>query len=394
MYKMKTSKILAILLSVSLGANLYFAWLWSNTHEQNGDTNQASIPSTNDTSITTNHTESDSLEEKVIQEKQVEFRELTAQEIDQLALNEQAYLDYLQQLAKAKEFELLEYQASNFLRNYPTNTDAMMLEALAYYHTMPLNVALVHYKDLLSQPLSDEQSLQVKKILNVNTTRVIQQFTGDQAWDLLAVFLEPLVQVDPTNRQYLMALARAYGMQSQLSLMEAVLANFRSDDARASRLRDNILARLNNNDSPASIPIEQSVSNINSDNTRIADLTLNQSRGQFIAKAKISDVNVDLLLDTGASTTAISNRKFVDIDERNTEFLGLFTVNTAGGTIQAPIYKITNVVLGDQTITSSSVLILPEENLGRFDGLLGMNILSQFDLAYDAGAQTMKLYRK
>lgn len=390
---MNRVKVLAISLSISFGANLYFIYKWVSV-----DQNQAvELPASE--SVTghgfNNSMQGESLEVRAEPNVDID-RPLDSSSKTQSTLekDEHAYLSYLRDLASQKQFELLEYHVSNFLRLYPFNQEAIMLEALAYYHTKPLSIALVHYKDLLSQPLTKDQKQEINKIVTVNTSRVIQQFTGDRAWGLLAEFLEPLVQVDPTNRQYLMALARAYGMQSQFTLMEDVLANFRSDDPRSNRLRENVLSRLSSNDSSVSIPIEQATLGELDIASRTPDLTLNQSRGQFIASANLSSVPVNLLVDTGASTTAISNVKFVEIEDKNTEFLGLFTVNTAGGIVRAPIYKVSSMIIGNKLIDNLSVLVLPEENLGRFDGLLGMNVLSQFDLTYDATAQTMKLYKK
>ncbi len=388
---MSRVKVLIILLSISIGANLYFIYKgpFNNAHQTvNAPLSEPSLDSTQENSM-----QSESLE-VMVQPNSDGVIDTSIRTVAEIENDEQEYMQYLQSLVSQKQFELLEYHVSNFLRLYPMNQEAIMLEALAYYHTEPLSVALVHYKDLLSQPLSKDQKQEINKILEVNTSRVIQQFTGDRAWSLLAEFLEPLVQVDPTNRQYLMALARAYGMQSQFTLMEDVLANFRTDDPRANRLRENVLSRLSTNGSSASIPIEQAALGEQNTTVRSPELTLSQSRGQFIATADLSNIPVNLLVDTGASTTAISDVKFVEIKDNETEFLGVFTVNTAGGVVRAPIYKVSSMTLGNQKIDSLSVLVLPKENLGRYDGLLGMNVLSQFDLTYDANSQTMKLYKK
>ncbi|MFT7088973.1 MAG: clan AA aspartic protease (TIGR02281 family), partial [Glaciecola sp.] len=305
------------------------------------------------------------------------------------------YLKWLKSLANAQEFQKLEFEVRAYLRIYPQDTVAMLLEAQAYYHNKPLNIALVHYHELLTQSLSPKQQSDIEELIAVNTTRIIQQFSGDGAWNLLAQFLEPLVQIAPRNRQYLMALARAYGMQSQFTLMEDVLASFSSDDIRSIRLRSNVNARLNqtaNNDSLASLPqggIDSGLSN-----QRIADVLLQQERGQFVTHASVHNRSVRLLVDTGASTTAISDVAFSDIDSNEVEFLGLFNVNTAGGTIEAPIYKVKRITIGQRDILNTSVLILPAKNLGRYDGLLGMNVLGQFDLTYDATSETMRMYKK
>jgi clan AA aspartic protease (TIGR02281 family) len=403
---MKIIKWLSIFLSISLGANLWFVWYISQQPKPS-ETNELS-PSpllstekniyrdTGNTSglvkNTSQHQRTDTDTENALEVKRAET--ISADEIETIKANRSDFLNYLKGLAQEQAFITLEYEVADYLRQYPQDMQALLLEAQAYYHTKPLNIALVHYIELLSLPLSAKEREEVEKLVQINTTRVIQQFSGDGAWDLLAKFLEPLVQIDPLNRQYLMPLARAYGMQSQFSLMEDALAAYPSDDQRALRLRKNVQARLNNEPSapaPYDMPDMKDASPYD---FREADVLLKQSRGHFVAQAHVHNTIANLLVDTGASTTALSDVKFSRIPVQHKEFLGLFNVNTAGGTIEAPIYKIKRFKLGKRVLANTSVLILPSENLSEYDGLLGMNVLSQFDLAFDANSNTMRMYRK
>jgi clan AA aspartic protease (TIGR02281 family) len=392
---MKLIKSLSILLSISIGANLWFSWNWYKQSQlvitQNQEASDERISAVRHSwtnTVNENTTSLETLANSNLPKKSLDLNVESGQE------NQAAHFKALVSLAKAQEYEKLEYETRNYLRLYPQDIEAMLLEAKSYYHNKPLNIALVHYHQLLSKPLSPQQHQDVEKLIAVNTTRVIQQFSGDGAWDLLAEFLEPLVQIAPLNRQYLMALARAYGMQSQLTLMEAVLANFPSNDVRSSRLRENIIARLNSSSTEESLgESPQNATDVLIGDRR-ADVLLKQEQGHFVTAAKLHNTSVNLLIDTGASTTAISDVKFNTINAEQLEFIGLFNVNTAGGSIEAPIYKVRNMTIGQRTLVNTSVLILPSENLGRYDGLLGMNVLSQFDLIYDAASRTMRMYKK
>ena len=164
-------------------------------------------------------------------------------------------------------------------------------------------------------------------------------------------------------------------MQRQFTLMEDTLANFLPSDVRANRLRENIMARL---DKPAAD--KQSYEDILNtpgllSQRQAADVLLQRtSQGHFIANVSVNNTIARMLVDTGASTTAISDRKFSTIPTKQVEFLGLFNVNTAGGTIEAPIYKVKQLSVGEESLENISVLVLPSNNLSRFDGLLGMNV--------------------
>lgn len=394
---MKLIKWLSILLSVSLGANFWFMYRWYQ--QENAAQNMPNRVENTTTALNagtgpqSSKADSQNIETKNVQgnlNSSLSYGDDNAPNISQ-----SAYLKWLESLAKAQEFQKLEFEVRAYLRLYPQDTFAMLLEAQAYYHNKPLNTALVHYHELLTQPLSPKQQSDIEKLIAVNTTRIIQQFSGDGAWNLLAQFLEPLVQIAPRNRQYLMALARAYGMQSQFTLMEDVLASFPSEDIRSIRLRENINARLNQtSDDEPLVSLPEGVIETALGNRRRADILLQQERGQFVTNARVHNTSARLLVDTGASTTALSDVTFDEIDSNEVAFLGLFNVNTAGGTIEAPIYKIKRITIGQRTILNTSVLILPAKNLGQYDGLLGMNVLSQFDLIYDATNETMRMYKK
>jgi clan AA aspartic protease (TIGR02281 family) len=394
---MQIIKWLSILLSVSLGANLWFMYSWHNQEKTRQNTKNTvgvtTRPMNTHAWQQSSPNDPQNLQNEALQTTQNSA--VTYDDDSKLGRSQGAYLKWLESLATAQEFQKLEFEVGAYLRLYPQDIVAMLLEAQAYYHNKPLNIALVHYHELLTRRLSPKQQSDVEKLIAVNTTRIIQQFSGDGAWNLLAQFLEPLVQIAPRNRQYLMALARAYGMQSQFTLMEDTLANFPRDDVRSIRLRESVNARVSeNSDDEPLASFSDSFVDSTLDRKRRADVSLQQNAGQFVASIRVENTPADLLVDTGASTTALSDEKFDSIDRNDVEFLGLFNVNTAGGTIEAPIYKINRITIGQHTLTNTSVLILPSENLSRYDGLLGMNILSQFDLTYDATSQTMRMYKK
>lgn len=321
-------------------------------------------------------------------------RETRNEAIDDSALevpNERITLAFLQRLQQAKAFDSLSFYVSAYLREHPQDIDALLLEAEAYFYTQPLNIALVNYYGLRDAYLSDDQLAQINRLIDVNTTRIIQQFSGDGSWDLLAAFLEPLIQVDPLNRRYIMALAKAYGMQEQTVLMENVLAALPSDDARAQRLRNDIY----NPDRVASIgQLPQEVLSPSPSSNIKSQVRLIARNGQYYTDVRLSNVDAQLLVDTGASTTAVSQQVFNRIASSDTTYLGTFQVQTAGGNIASPIYRIAELALGEERLSNVSVMVLPTENLSDFDGLLGMNVIKRFNISYDQATGDMQMYKQ
>lgn len=89
------------------------------------------------------------------------------------------------------------------------------------------------------------------------------------------------------------------------------------------------------------------------------------------------------MIDTGASTTVISQEAFDALPRRvKREFIGNFTVNTANGPVDAPVYRFNTLRIGEYQVEDIAIVVLSLQNLGA-DGLLGMNFLNQFRFNID-----------
>ena len=99
-----------------------------------------------------------------------------------------------------------------------------------------------------------------------------------------------------------------------------------------------------------------------------------------------------LILDTGATMTVLSNDVALDlglIADTNTR---LTTVNTAGGPIQVNITKISSIHAGAAQVKNVDVAIhdLPDSPAG-IDGLLGMSFLNHFLVTLDTNQGQLHL---
>ncbi len=298
---------------------------------------------------------------------------------------------YLQFLRGQNRYEELLYEVQLFLRDFPQSLDGLMLEAEAIYYTKPLNVAIIHYYELRERDLPLDLMNEVEKFIELNSSRTIQRFSGDANWALLSAFLEPLLQVDPTNRNYIMPLAKSYGMEEQFSLMEDTLAALPFDDIRAERLRESIYAR-NEASQPTQTISESPESPFEQEPTG-AMVRLNREDNKLMASVSVEDQPLELLVDTGASVTALKLSMQSKIAKRG-EYLGIFTVQTAGGNIASPMYRVEELYLETNRLTNVAVMLLADENLGDNDGLLGMNILSKFDFVASRSSDDVYLVRK
>ena len=278
-----------------------------------------------------------------------------------------------------------------YLRQHPQDIDFLLLEAEYIIHTSLLSDAIIHYQSLLSLPLSAAQQEQVQQTVTRLTEETIVQLKQANSWDILAQFVEPLLQVSPTSRSLILALATAYARQQQANLMENVLASIRYDDPQAMRIRQ-LIERTDqsitesNRDSRLSEPF--------SDSSRLSagpPIALQKYGDQYVVPTRLSGHQVNFLIDTGASTTAISRQKFKQLFKTTViKFVGQFNVQTANGIVRSPMYQFASLEIANVHVKNINIMVLPLDELAYSDGLLGMNFLREFDFRIDQ--QNAQLY--
>lgn len=309
----------------------------------------------------------------------------------QQELSDEALFALIKSLQSQQKYAELVLPLREYLRTNPHDYKALLVEADLTLHTEPLSTAIAFYYQLLDKNLPREEEEKIRRLIQVNTSKVIQQLASDASWDLLATFIEPLLQIDPLNTRYILGLAQAYAKQGQVNLMENVLAALPYEDTRAQRLRNSAYqadVEIASSDTNEEEPVQTaSVSK--------RRVPVSSNGRQFFVRTKFYRYQHTLLIDTGASTTAISNEVFIKLPSKDKEFIGRFSVQTAGGAIEAPLYKLSAVTLGEITLNNVSVIVLPNESFtGPFKGLLGMNILRNFDLRFDPEKQKMTLFER
>lgn len=289
------------------------------------------------------------------------------------------YIHELTLLLNSGNYALLKQQLNSALQQFPTDESLLLLEAELIVRTQPLSDALIHFHDLAELPFSPASKAKVeKRIANLYDTAQ-NELSASGQWDLLANLNEPLFQRVPDNRQYILQLAEAYARQQKVTLMEDVLASLSYNDSQANAIRK-IAYSESNRDDPNSTD-ERIARNelLGNDVTRVA---LVRDGDQYRVGVKALNQQADMVLDTGATTTAITTDLFSRLGGlRRLTFIGNFDVNTASGTISAPLVHIPTFYFAGFRFDDVSALVLPVDALPSADGLLGMNILGKFDFS-------------
>ena len=118
-----------------------------------------------------------------------------------------------------------------------------------------------------------------------------------------------------------------------------------------------------------------------------------QRRGNhFIVDATpVPGDNVRLLIDTGASMTIFTPEVLEQSGAgyQDTGKTGMF--NTANGPVQAPVYILDSLSVGDWQVNQLEIGVLALTENSGIDGLLGMNFLMHFQFFIDQDAALLRL---
>ena len=390
--------VLSLFLIVSLGINVYL-WLSLKQHNDKAYALEASYEHRLDSDKQL-ETQAQLVDETQVNEKAEPFNNerspanfspttgsnTAPNELDDLrtssSLVNQDQLDSLTTLLNNEQYALLATELTNLLKYDPLNESLLLLEGELIELTKPLSTAIVHYYDLAELPLSTETLSFIDAKIATLYQQAQTQLSQDEQWELVARLNEPLYQRIPDARHYTLNLAEAYAYQQKLTLMEDVLAALPSNDRDANIIRNKAYEMRDIADTDNTLSeseIEPTGAEAARYQTRV---TLERIGDQYRLDVKALNQKATMILDTGASTTAISSRLFARLGRmRNLTFIGNFNIRTASGTIEAPLVQIPRFYFAGYEFNDVSAIVLPEVALPDADGLLGMNVLGQFDFA-------------
>jgi clan AA aspartic protease (TIGR02281 family) len=367
----RLTSLLFVLLNASVALNLYFVWQTfalnstSLLPTKQPHNSSSSAPASNATFNDIDGTEAIQNDNKYTNQSNDNRDKLLAQA--KLWLQE-------------KNLVPLAAFLRSYLKQQPLDMDFLLIEAKMKVETDLLSDAIAHYYDLLRNPMTLAQQDEIEQQIKLLSKSTIEHLTLNYSWDILAMFVEPLLQLEPTSRLYIASLARAYAELYQEGLMENVLASLPFDDPQANKIRTIIQAKqsLTNNKQASSDQL------VDTQSSFVQPIPLKQYGDQFVVDGALSGNQVSLLIDTGASVTALSKGYFDSLSNRyKINYLGRFSIGTAGGSIMAPMYRFSELRINHVKVDNLAVVILPMQGIANADGLLGMNFLREFDFKID-----------
>jgi clan AA aspartic protease (TIGR02281 family) len=126
--------------------------------------------------------------------------------------------------------------------------------------------------------------------------------------------------------------------------------------------------------------------------TEVVGIPLHRSGNHFIVEARPLDgQSVRLLIDTGASLTIFTPDVLEQRGIRYQDTGRTGTFNTANGSVEAPIYRLEALAVGDWHVRQLDIGVM-ELNVGSgVNGLLGMNFLNHFQFFIDQNKALLRL---
>lgn len=257
---------------------------------------------------------------------------------------------------------------------------------------------LTSYKALLKASQLENDGLKLTELLNslahaanLHTSSLIEQNDLDSALQVA----ESLYFSHPAFPKFQYNYAQALIALGRLNEARTVLASLKSEPNFANQSKEllsNIdrIEEVSQQDYISSKLRESDTANVDAKDSSIRSINipLNRYGTGFIANARINNRSVSLLLDTGASITALNNQTIQKLGL--TEIGQTITLNTANGQTQSELYRAKTINLNGVTMQNIVVANINMPENPNFVGLLGTDILNSRNNGFSFVLDTSK----
>lgn len=215
-----------------------------------------------------------------------------------------------------------------------------------------------------------DQSLQELKNYTVQLSDKSSLFNDDYSW--LIAQLDGMLAYNANDGELHLMMA-SLSLKLNDSYQAQYHALMAANDPKAQKRAEDILAKINGE----KIPDEMTI-------------PLVRFGSQYLVNVNIEGYPARLLLDTGASLSGLSNTYTLQYPSL-LKALKPIRLNTASGTQNSFLFTVNNISFGNIVFNQHILAQLPMDNAQGFDGLLGVDILGQFDFVIDQDTAVLKL---
>ncbi len=288
-------------------------------------------------------------------------------------------LDKLDQLSSSKQYNEAIVLLSRFVDYYYQDIEWLKTLALAYEANNQLEQSIeisLNARTYITQP---EQLDALNKLIHQRATHLYESGKKTQTLVLLIPLFQKLAWLEPEMAFYRFVLAESYiaANDNDSAINELELLQFDPElGNKANRLLTELLPPP---------PVE-------SVNEPVNTVPLSGSGGHYIVNTLAGNkYDIRLLMDTGSSLTTFPTELISELRKRGQAMrIAHVELKTANGIRMAPVYRLKRFQIGNYTIRDLEVAELNLNNTNS-EGLLGMNVLSQFHFFIDQNRKTLSL---
>ncbi len=272
-------------------------------------------------------------------------------------------------------------RAQRLLRLYleidDRDVEGLMMLAQNYHHQKNHEMQIKTLYDARVNAYRTEQLVEIERQIRTAVDSYTKQLTYQDNQQHLLELYQLLITVEPSYSPYFLRLAE----------IQAALKRY--DEAMQSL--NVIIYDVNLADKAAKLLHE-----IEQNRTRVDEIVPLKRRGaHFLIDAQVNATGpVTLLLDTGASLTAIKPSALQKLGITLYDADQIVTLNTANGNVEVPVITLSALALGGQTVEQVKVAVLELDGSPEIDGLLGMNVLKSYEFFIDQDKNLLLLSEK
>ncbi|ESP93588.1 MULTISPECIES: retropepsin-like aspartic protease [Pseudoalteromonas] len=240
----------------------------------------------------------------------------------------------------------------------PKDFAALKLEADVYLAQGEQNEAIYRYIKLLHL-YPEYQHLQ--DIVTALITQRLNHLKEHSDWHEIIAQGQIWLSEQPNNLPIIAAIIEAH-----LALNNPLEAELLLTQLSAQQQRHKAIA-----------PLKDALENVTQQVERIP---LERRGEHYVLKAQIAGQEISLMIDTGASITALTAAQF-ELLAYDVNYLNSRRVSTANGITEVPFYMSTGIQIGSKQKTPFEFGVMEQSHYGP--GLLGMNFLRHFEFEID-----------
>lgn len=278
---------------------------------------------------------------------------------------ESALPDLINEILKLPNYQQLPL-IQKLLVEYPYDAQLLIAEAQVFEVTGENISALENYNQAIlfanTEALQSRANLRFLSLIKRVSNDLLIERRGNEVLDLYNKYEATMVDIDQWSEFHSNIAKVLLEQKDQLSI-ELFIEKWKHLQG-------------------GQLEIEQLLRQLNDEQKVTKAIPLSKHGQQFIVPVTINGASLQLLLDTGASMTILTNDAFEKVQHlfgRNPSQYLQF--NTAGGIVEAPVFSRVNIAIEQFILEDTNIAVLDFNS--RYDGLLGMNFLSRFKFEID-----------